>query len=89
MGYFNTSTSTIFNDNNEREIDEKNVIQLLDLWMSCRANPNLAPYKLSKGYRVPDILNGKFIVRIPESELDLEIKELMIENKMRKIEEMF
>lgn len=89
LGYFNTSTTTLFNDNSEREIDEKNVIQLLDLWMSCRANPNLATYKISHGYKVPDILNGKMIVRLPESELELEIKELAMENKMRKLEEDF
>ena len=89
LGYLNTTTSTRFNDDDEKEIDEKNVIQLLNLWMKCRANPNLAPYKLSKGYRIPDLLNGKYIVRIPENKLDLEIKEMVIENKLRKVQEMF
>ena len=89
LGYFNTTTSTIFNKDSEREIDEKNVTQLLNLWLRCRANPNLAPYKLSKGYRVPLIFNGKYIVRLSESELDKEIKEMAIDNKMRKIYEMF
>jgi hypothetical protein len=89
MGYLNTTTSTRFNDDSEREIDEKNVTQLLNLWIKCRANPNLAPYKISHGYRIPDLLNGKMIVSIPESKLDLEIKNMVIENKIRKIEEMF
>ena len=89
LGYLNTTTSTRFNDDSEREIDEKNVIQLLNLWMKCRANPNLAPYKLSKGYRIPDLLNGKYIVRIPENKLDLEIKQIAIDNKLRKVQEMF
>lgn len=89
LGYLNSTTSTLFNDRSEREIDEKNVTQLLNLWIKCRANPNLAPYKLSKGYRIPDVLNGKYIVRLPENELDKEIKELAMENKMRKIYEMF
>lgn len=89
MGYLNTTTSTRFNDDDEREIDMNNVTQLLNLWMKCRANPNLAPYKLSNGYRIPDLLNGKYIVRIPENKLDLEIKEMAIEAKLRKIDDMF
>lgn len=89
LGFLNTTTSTRFNDDSEREIDAKNVKQLLELWMKCRANPNLAPYKLSKGYRIPDLLNGKYIVRIPENKLDLEIKEMAIEAKLRKIDDMF
>lgn len=89
LGYLNTTTTTRFNDDDEREIDVKNVKQLLNLWMQCRANPNLAPYKLSKGYRIPDILNGKYIVRLPENELDKEIKEMAMENKIRKLEEDF
>lgn len=89
LGYLNTTTSTRFNDDDEREIDEKNVTQLLNLWIKCRANPNLAPYKLSKGYRIPDLLNGKYIVRIQESKLDLEIKNMAIEAKLEKINDMF
>lgn len=89
LGYLNTTTSTRFNDDDEKEIDMKNVTQLLNLWMKCRANPNLAPYKLSKGYRIPDLLNGKYIVRLPESKLDLEIKQMAIDNKLRKVQEMF
>lgn len=89
LGYLNTTTSTRFNDDDEKEIDMNNVTKLLNLWLKCRANPNLAPYKLSKGYRIPDLLNGKMIVRIPECKLDLEIKELAMENKIRKIEDMF
>lgn len=89
LGYLNTTTSTRFNDDDEREIDMKNVTQLLNLWMKCRANPNIAPYKLSKGYRIPDLLNGKYIVRMPASKIDLVVKEMAIENKLNKIEEMF
>ena len=89
LGYLNTTTSTRFNDDTEREIDMKNVKQLIELWMKCRANPNLAPYKLSKGYRIPDLLNGKYIVRLPESELDLEIKQMALEQKLEKINDMF
>ena len=89
MGYLNTTTSTRFNDDSEREMDEKNVTQLLNLWIKCRVNPRLAPYKLSKSYRIPDLLNGTYIVRIPESKIDLVIKEMAIENKLNKIEEMF
>jgi hypothetical protein len=89
LGYLNTTTSTRLNDDSEREIDAKNVMQLLNLWIKCRANPNLAPYKISHGYKIPDLLNGTYLVRLPENELDKEIKEMMIENKMRKIEEMF
>lgn len=89
LGYLNTTTTTRFNDDSEREIDEKNVKQLLNLWMQCRANPNLAPYKITHGYKIPDILNGKYIVRFPESKLDLEIKELAIQKKLEKIYDMF
>ena len=89
LGYLNTTTTTRFNDDDESEIDMKNVTQLLNIWMKCKSNPNLAPYKLSKGYRIPDILNGNYIVRLPESKLDLEIKEMAIANKLRRIQEMF
>lgn len=89
FGYLNTTTSTRFNDDDEKEIDMKNVVQLLNLWIKCRANPNLAPYKLNKGYRIPDLLNGKYIVRIPESKLDLEIKNMAMEQKLEKINDMF
>jgi hypothetical protein len=35
------------------------------------------------------LLNGTYIVRIPESKIDLVVKEMAIENKLNKIEEMF
>ena len=88
MGYLNT-TSTRFNHDNEIEMDEKNIIQLLDLWLKCRENLNLAPYKLNEGYKIPDLLNGTYIVRIPESKIELEIKEAAVKQKLEKINDIF